>query len=55
MKKGKQYYAAHVNTAAEIIYNRADSNKLFMGLTNFKGELPSINDIEIAKNYLTEE
>lgn len=38
-----------------MIYNRADSNKPFMGLTNFKGELPSINDIEIAKNYLTEE
>jgi len=43
------------NTAAEVIYNRADSNKPFMGLTNFKGELPSINDIEIAKNYLTED
>ena len=49
----KKYYNG--NTAAEVIYNRADSNKPFMGLTNFKGELPSINDIEIAKNYLTEE
>ena len=49
------HYATHGNTAAEIIYNRADSNKPFMGLTNFKGELPSINDIEIAKNYLSEE
>lgn len=53
--QNKFHYAAHGNTAAEIIYNRADSNKPFMGLTNFKGELPSINDIEIAKNYLTEE
>lgn len=53
--QNKFHYAAHGNTAAEVIYNRADSNKPFMGLTNFKGELPSINDIEIAKNYLTEE
>ncbi len=53
--QNKFHYAAHGNTAAEIIYNRADSNKPFMGLTNFKGELPSINDIEIAKNYLSEE
>ena len=53
--QNKFHYATHGNTAAEIIYNRADSNKPFMGLTNFKGELPSINDIEIAKNYLTEE
>lgn len=53
--QNKFHYATHGNTAAEIIYNRADSNKPFMGLTNFKGELPSINDIEIAKNYLSEE
>lgn len=53
--QNKFHYAAHGNTAAEIIYNRADSNKPFMGLTNFKGELPSINDIEFAKNYLSEE
>ena len=53
--QNKFHYAAHGNTAAEVIYNRADSNKPFMGLTSFKGELPSINDIEIAKNYLTEE
>ena len=55
MVQNKFHYATHGNTAAEIIYNRADSNKPFMGLTNFKGELPSINDIEIAKNYLSEE
>lgn len=53
--QNKFHYAAHGNTAAEVIYNRADSNKPFMGLTSFKGELSSINDIEIAKNYLTEE
>ena len=53
--QNKFHYAAHGNTAAEVIYKRADSNKPFMGLTNFKGELPSINDIETAKNYLTEE
>lgn len=53
--QNKFHYATHGNTAAEVIYNRADSNKPFMGLTSFKGELPSINDIEIAKNYLTED
>lgn len=53
--QNKFHYATHGNTAAEVIYKRADSTKPFMGLTNFKGELPSINDIEVAKNYLTEE
>lgn len=53
--QNKFHFAAHGNTAAEVIYNRANANKPFMGLTNFKGEFPSINDIEIAKNYLTEE
>lgn len=53
--QNKFHYAAHGNTAAEVIYKRANAEKPFMGLTNFKGELPSINDIEIAKNYLTEE
>jgi len=52
--QNKFHFATHGNTAAEVIYNRADSTKPFMGLTSFKGELPSINDIEIAKNYLTE-
>ena len=47
--QNKFHYAAHGNTATEVIYKRADSNKPFMGLTNFKGELPSINDIETAK------
>jgi hypothetical protein len=51
--QNKFHYVAHGNVAAEVLYNRADSNKPFMGLTSFKGELPSINDIEITKNYLT--
>lgn len=55
MVQNKFHFATHGSTAAEVIYNRADSNKPFIGLTNFKGKLPSINDIEIAKNYLTEE
>lgn len=53
MVQNKLHYATHGHTAAEVIYDRADADKPFMGLTTFKGELPSINDIKIAKNYLT--
>ncbi|MGI6359967.1 MAG: virulence RhuM family protein [Acholeplasmatales bacterium] len=53
--QNKLHYAAHGNTAAEIIYDRVDANKPFMGLTNFQGELPRMKDIGIAKNYLTED
>ncbi|MBQ9523942.1 MAG: virulence RhuM family protein [Bacteroidaceae bacterium] len=53
MVQNKLHYAAYGHTAAEVIYDRADAEKPFMGLTSFKGELPSINDIKIAKNYLT--
>jgi len=53
--QNKFHYATHGQTAAEVIYNRVNSNEPFMGLTSFKGELPSIKDIEIAKNYLTED
>ena len=53
--QNKFHYAAHGHTASEVIYDRANSDKPFMGLTNFSGEFPSINDINIAKNYLTEE
>ena len=53
MVQNKLHYAAHRHTAAEVIYDRADAEKPFMGLTSFKGELPCINDIKIAKNYLT--
>jgi len=51
--QNKLHYAAHGHTAAEVIYERADAEKPFMGLTTFKGELPCINDIKIAKNYLS--
>ena len=54
MVQNKLHYAAHGHTAAEVIYERADANKPFMGLTTFAGELPSIKDIGIAKNYLKE-
>ncbi len=52
--QNKLHYATHGQTAAEIIYNRADSEKDFMGLTTFKGDTPTLKDIHIAKNYLTE-
>ena len=53
--QNKLHYAAHGHTAAEVIYQRADAEKPFMGLTSFSGELPAIKDIGIAKNYLTED
>lgn len=52
--QNKLHYAAHGHTAAEVIYDRADAEKPFMGLTSFEGELPSIKDVIIAKNYLSE-
>ncbi len=52
--QNKLHYAAHGHTAAEVIYDRADSNKPFMGLTNFKGDIPTLADVKIAKNYLDE-
>ena len=52
--QNKLHYAAHGHTAAEVIYERADADQPFMGLTTFEGELPAIKDIRIAKNYLTE-
>ena len=53
--QNKMHWAAHHHTAAEIIYERADSEKEFMGLTNWHGEFPQKADAEIAKNYLSEE
>ena len=53
--QNKLHYAAHGHTAPEVIYERADSDKPFMGLTTFKGDLPIMSDVIIAKNYLTEE
>ena len=51
--QNKLHYAAHGHTAAELIYERADADKPFMGLTTFEGELPTLKDTRIAKNYLT--
>jgi hypothetical protein len=53
--QNKLHYASHGHTAAEVIYERADSDKPFMGLTVFSGEQPTLKDISIAKNYLNEE
>ncbi len=53
--QNKLHYAAHGHTAAEVIFQRADSDKPFMGLTTFTGEQPLSKDINVAKNYLTEE
>lgn len=51
--QNKLHYAAHKQTASEVIYNRADSSKEFMGLTVFEGDLPVLEEIRIAKNYLS--
>ena len=52
--QNKMHFAIHSHTASELIYNRVDSEKSFMGLSTFKGELPTLNEAKIAKNYLTE-
>ena len=52
--QNKLHFATHGQTAAELIYNRADSDKEFMGLTSFKGSHPTLADVTIAKNYLSE-
>lgn len=52
--QNKLHFAAHGHTAAEVIYERADAEKPFMGLTSFSGELPALKDISVAKNYLNE-
>ena len=52
--QNKIHYAVHKQTAAEVIYNRADAEKEFMGLTTFTGNKPQLQDISIAKNYLNE-
>jgi hypothetical protein len=55
MVQNKLHYAAHGHTAAEVIYERADAQKPFMGLTTFSSDFPTAKDICIAKNYLTED
>ena len=53
--QNKMHYAVHGNTAAEVIYNRVDSKKENIGLTSFKGNMPTKSETEIAKNYLSKE
>ena len=53
--QNKMHFSAHGHTAAEVIYQRADANKDFIGLTSWTGGLPKRTDTEIAKNYLSPE
>jgi hypothetical protein len=53
--QNKLHYAAHGHTAAEVIYERADADKPFMGLTTFAGDFPTKNEVTVAKNYLNED
>lgn len=53
--QNKMHYSVHGHTAAEIIYERADAEKDFMGLTTWFGAMPTKPEAEIAKNYLTQE
>ncbi len=53
--QNKLHYAAHGHTAAEVMYERADSQKPFMGMTTFKGDWPTWQDAKVAKNYLSPE
>ena len=53
--QNKMHWAAHGNAAAEVIYKRIDAEKPHLGLTNFKGEYPSKQEVQVAKNYLNEE
>ena len=53
--QNKLHYAAHQHTAAEVIYERADAEKPMVGMTNFKGNYITREDVQIAKNYLTEQ
>jgi len=53
--QNKMHYSVHGHTAAEIIYERADAQKDFMGLTSWTGAMPKRTDAEIAKNYLSQE
>ena len=52
--QNKLHYAVHENTAAEVIYRRVDNEKPFVGMTSFKGNYVTKDDVKIAKNYLTE-
>ncbi len=52
--QNKLHFAVHEHTAAELIYERVDNEKPFVGMTNFKGDYITIDDVKIAKNYLSE-
>lgn len=52
--QNKLHYAVHEQTAAELIYNRVDNEKPYVGMTNFKGNYVTMDDVKIAKNYLSE-
>jgi len=52
--QNKMHWAAHGQTAAEVIYQRIDATKPHLGLTSFKGEKPTKKETEVAKNYLNE-
>ena len=52
--QNKMHYAVHEHTAAELIYERVDNEKPFVGITNFKGNYVTRDDVKIAKNYLSE-
>ena len=52
--QNKLHFAVHENTAAEVIYNRVDNEKPLVGMTNFKGDYITKDDVKIAKNYLSE-
>lgn len=53
--QNKMHFATHGHTAAEVIYDRANAEKDFMGLTSWRGAMPTKHEAEIAKNYLSEE
>ena len=53
--QNKLHYATNQHTAAETIYERADADKDFMGLTTFSWAMPTLSDVKIAKNYLTKD
>ena len=52
--QNKIHYAIHGQTTAEVIYNRADAEKEFMGITSFAGKQPTLKEAVVAKNYLDE-
>ena len=53
--QNKMHFAIHHHTAGELIYSRVDGDKDFMGLSTFKGELPTLEEAKVAKNYLSAE